>query len=284
MPLFDHDDLFRNSGPQEMLEYLQSRLDACDLSSEEALALLSAVHEELGHGKSAERSAYEAYSRFMESLRARMPEIHDYVVSSWGQRGGNILPVRGDPDGLVEQVEAPGAGGSKVLETGTEKGFDETKADQVGVTEEGMGEAGAEVEEQDDGKVGEAGEEESEEEEEEKEGEETEEKAEEEDERSQEQESAEKEQEKEEIEGDEQGVMEEGEEESRKDEAGDGSGMSEAEEVEAEQEAGEPENQSEAGESESGAGGHAEMEWPQIEEPGPEEPIEGEEGETPPAD
>lgn len=72
-----------------MLDYLESRLAARDLSAEEALAMLGAVHEGLNNPSDKDRSVYQKYSEFMELLRIEMPAVHDYVVSAWGQRGEN---------------------------------------------------------------------------------------------------------------------------------------------------------------------------------------------------
>jgi len=85
MPGFENSNLFGESGPRNMLDYLQSRLAARDLSGEEALALLGAVHKELTNPVTADRGLYQKYSGFMEALQAQMPEIHAYVVSAWKQ-------------------------------------------------------------------------------------------------------------------------------------------------------------------------------------------------------
>jgi hypothetical protein len=41
----EHDNLFNQSGPDSMLSDLRARLASRDLSREEALAMLGAVHE-----------------------------------------------------------------------------------------------------------------------------------------------------------------------------------------------------------------------------------------------
>lgn len=89
MPVFEHNNLFNETGPQSTLDYLQSRLAERDLSPAEALAMLSAVHEELNNPAKVDRGVYQQYSRFMEALRTEMPEVHSYVVSAWEQRGEN---------------------------------------------------------------------------------------------------------------------------------------------------------------------------------------------------
>ena len=106
MSASEHNHLFNQTGPQSMLDYLQSRLAARDLSAEEALAMLGAVHEELNNPANADRGVYQRYSEFMESLRTEMPDVHDYVVSAWGQRGENKDKTEKDDEREYDDVEA----------------------------------------------------------------------------------------------------------------------------------------------------------------------------------
>jgi hypothetical protein len=106
MSASEHNHLFNQTGPQSMLDYLQSRLAARDLSAEEALAMLGAVHEELNNPANADRGAYQRYSEFMESLRTEMPDVHDYVVSAWGQRGESKDKTEKDDEREYDNVEA----------------------------------------------------------------------------------------------------------------------------------------------------------------------------------
>ncbi len=80
---FEHDELFHEAGPEEALNYLWGRLQDRDLSGEEALALLGAVHRQLGSERAGDPKVYFAYTRFMESLSREMPLVHDYVVARW---------------------------------------------------------------------------------------------------------------------------------------------------------------------------------------------------------
>ncbi len=80
---FQHDELFHEAGPQEALEYLWGRLQDRDLSGEEALALLGAVHRQLSAQRAGDPKVYFSYTRFMESLSREMPLVHDYVVAHW---------------------------------------------------------------------------------------------------------------------------------------------------------------------------------------------------------
>ena len=89
MPGFEYNHLFDESGPRSMLDYLRSHLAAGNLSAEEALAMVGAIHEELTDPTKTDRGLYQDYSEFMESLRTQMPQVHDYIVSAWNQRGGN---------------------------------------------------------------------------------------------------------------------------------------------------------------------------------------------------
>lgn len=109
MAEFDHKDLFGNTGTRDMLDYLQSHLQARDLSGDEALAMLSAVHAELTKPKDSNRGVYQKYSKFMEALHSEMPDVHDFVVTAWGERNG----VQADLEAAEEVKEEEGeiAGG-----------------------------------------------------------------------------------------------------------------------------------------------------------------------------
>jgi hypothetical protein len=86
MSIPESKNLFHGSGSEETLNYFLARLKAGDLSPEEALAMLSAVHADLGKGSSADPSIYQSYSNAMESLHRTMPAAYDFVVSTWGSR------------------------------------------------------------------------------------------------------------------------------------------------------------------------------------------------------
>jgi hypothetical protein len=82
----DFKNFFIDSGPQEILNYINLRIQAGDLTSEEALALLSAVHAELGNRFSVNTRVYLSYTRTMKSMQKALPEIYDYVVSVWSKK------------------------------------------------------------------------------------------------------------------------------------------------------------------------------------------------------
>ncbi len=121
-----------------MLDYLQGRLAARDLSAEEALAMLGAVHEQLTNPANADRGVYQKYSEFMEALRTQMPDVHDYVVSAWEQRAENKDKADGEDERGFDDVE-----GNENLEIGDAKSESksESGSPEVGVaSEEGGGE------------------------------------------------------------------------------------------------------------------------------------------------
>ena len=117
MPEFEYNNLFSESGPQNMLDYLQGRLAARDFSAEEALAMLGAVHEELSNsGTVVNCAVYQKYSEFMEALRTEMPDVHDYVVSAWEQRGQN----NAEADDQDEREDDNSEDGENIEPEGTE--------------------------------------------------------------------------------------------------------------------------------------------------------------------
>ena len=98
MPTSKRDDLFRQAGPEAVLQYLQSRLDGRDLSPDEALALLSALHEQLGRSEAGDPRMYASYGRFMSALEQEMPDVHRYVVTKWAESRHPKGRVAGAPD------------------------------------------------------------------------------------------------------------------------------------------------------------------------------------------
>jgi hypothetical protein len=86
MSIPEFNNLFRDSGPQGMLELLFSKIEADDLSADEALAMLSAVHKELGQRAGTDTKAFQLYASFMKLLQKEKPDVYNHVVSSWNQR------------------------------------------------------------------------------------------------------------------------------------------------------------------------------------------------------
>jgi len=135
MSIPEFNDLFRDPGPQGILELLFSKLEANDLSTDEALAMLSAVHEELGQGAVADSKVYQSYSGFMKVLQHEKPDIYDYVISSWNQRIKTDSSEEDDGDtNIGESVTSDS--NLQGIEASSEKGFG-----SVIVTEGGPNEA-----------------------------------------------------------------------------------------------------------------------------------------------
>lgn len=280
MPISDENALFHDSGPQGVLDYLHSRLEAGDLSPEEALAMLSAVHQQLVQGQIADPRIYQSYTHFMESLHSEMPDIHDYVVSAWNQR--NASDWGKDESWNVNVADTHGEEVQSKNSDAKAEGFEEIRDREVEAS--GEGEPGEPVEMED-------GEGESEER---SRGEESGEGIEEEPEVGEQEERVE---EKEETEAETRDELEVEPKtaEAEAEEIPEGTGEVESEgEKEAEsldqqeqvEEVKESESEAEGGEPESSAGGE-ETEWPAAEAPEPEEPLEefeDDEGETPAVD
>ncbi len=133
----DHHDLFHSSGTSDKLDLFQSLLDSKDLTSDEALALLNSIHRELQHPQEHKSSMHIRYAEAMESLRKQMPEIHEQILNSWRQRGGNVQSIGDTPGSLMEEQaktkpEMIGASES-------EEGFEEESGEEIkpsGVVEE----------------------------------------------------------------------------------------------------------------------------------------------------
>jgi hypothetical protein len=95
MPNPDFNELFHDSGVQGILDFLLSKLEVNDLSPDEALAMLSAVHGELDEGVTKDPKTFKSYKDFMVFLQRERPEIYNHVVSAWN-RGNEKAPAE-DP-------------------------------------------------------------------------------------------------------------------------------------------------------------------------------------------
>ena len=144
MPGVEYNNLFSETGPRNMLEYLQSRLVARDLSADEALAMLSAVHEELNDPANMDRGVYQKYSEFMETLRTEMPDVHAYVVSAWERRGENREKAHEEVERTDDDVEGDELSGPQDSES--------VKESKSGASAEGI--ALAEGDDDEGGEVG----------------------------------------------------------------------------------------------------------------------------------
>jgi hypothetical protein len=83
MSTIEHHELFHPSGPTATMDYLWRRVQVRDLTGPEALALVSALHNQLAGGKVREAGVYSSYSHLLRALELGMPEIHSYILSNW---------------------------------------------------------------------------------------------------------------------------------------------------------------------------------------------------------
>ena len=289
MPISQHSNLLQRAGPDATMSYLWSRLGNRDLSQDEALALIGAVHHQLGQARAEDPRLYSSYSRFMESLNRQMPVVHDFVVAKWsesryaGRRerrdGQDNLP---EPEAEAELTDSQPAGAhvEPVQAVRSDQAAEELKGEEP----QEPGEGGEDEEPETRDAAAESIKEGREA------GDEAEQDNEPEDEAADEKEDA-QEEETEEIEDSTKGeaAEEEGQETEDAESKNDESEQAESEESEGGEEP-ETEEESEPEESESPEpegkgmetgehGGEEEGELPEEEELEPPEPLEGEEGE-----
>ncbi len=122
MSISDSNAIFHRSDSQEILNYLNLRLKAGDLSDEEALAILSAVHAELGKGSSTDPRVYRLYNYTLKSLQQAMPSVYDYIVATWFQRHDNNLNVP-DDEGSITNGDVPPENKSQTVEVERKEGL-----------------------------------------------------------------------------------------------------------------------------------------------------------------
>jgi hypothetical protein len=107
-------DLFRSSDAADKLNLLQSLLDSKDLTSNQALALLTAIRNDLEQPQRGSSSTYRQYGAVIEALHKQMPEIYEQAVHAWQQRRRESPPVKRPVASLMtESVRAesePGRG------------------------------------------------------------------------------------------------------------------------------------------------------------------------------
>ncbi len=136
MSIPESNNLFHGSNSQEILNYFLSRLQAGDLSSEEALAMLSAIHADLGKGSLADPRVYQSYSSTMKSLQQSMPKVYEYVVSTWSREKKSESLDRESQDTSFEEVDMDELKSKSTDANNKEKGFNDIK-----VSEEELGKA-----------------------------------------------------------------------------------------------------------------------------------------------
>ena len=86
-PTSDFQGLFKSSGVSDKIAQLQSLLASRDLSSEEALALLGSIHEDLKLPQE-EAQVYQRYAEMMASLKAAQQGGPNNALGS-GMSGGS---------------------------------------------------------------------------------------------------------------------------------------------------------------------------------------------------
>ena len=134
MSIPEFNDLFRDSSPQGTLELLFSKIEENDLSPDEALAMLSAVHNELGQEAAADTNVYQLYASFMKLLQHEKPDIYDHVVSSWNQRIKAESSKKEDWDDNIGESVADNPN-SQGVEPNFEKGFGNITINEGGPNE-----------------------------------------------------------------------------------------------------------------------------------------------------
>ena len=100
----NHHDLFQDSSALDKLNLFQSLLDAGSLTSDEALALLNTIHAELERPEGHDHSVYTRYAEVMESLRVKMPKIHEGISANWQKLRSN-MQAKADAEKIFEDNE-----------------------------------------------------------------------------------------------------------------------------------------------------------------------------------
>jgi len=131
MSIPEFNDLFHNSGAQGILDFLLSKLEANNLSPDEALAMLSAVHEELGEGSGTDPKVYQSYNGLMKLLQREKPEVYEYVVSAWNQRNKTASAEADNKKTHMTHIDEFDANLSKSqsIEEKVDIGFEEVKVE-----------------------------------------------------------------------------------------------------------------------------------------------------------
>jgi hypothetical protein len=146
-----YDELFHEAGPGESIDYLWGRLQDRDLSGEEALALLSAVHRQLGAERAGDPKVYFAYTRFMESLSREMPLVHDYVVARWVEsRHSSRREKKRTRDPGLASTDEDGQATAELGTTAPSRAAATAPSPRMSTSEGGSGEEAGEAGEPDD--------------------------------------------------------------------------------------------------------------------------------------
>lgn len=79
-------ELFRHPSTVDKLNFFQSLLNAKDLISDLALALIIVIRTELEKPERQSPAAYRRYTEVIEALCTQMPEVYEQVAEAWRQR------------------------------------------------------------------------------------------------------------------------------------------------------------------------------------------------------
>jgi hypothetical protein len=126
MSIPDFNNLFQDSGPQGILDFLLSKIEVNDLSQEEALAMLSAVHEEMTEKGGNDPKIFQSYNNFMKFLEREKPELFEFVVANWKDKKDTIPSARRDQGADIDGTDSM-EDSSKTTETKSDVGFKEVK-------------------------------------------------------------------------------------------------------------------------------------------------------------
>src|SRR5512146_3145998 len=114
-------DLFVHAATPGKLDLFHSLLDAKELTFDEALALLSAVHVDLEKPKAHPSSMYMRYAETFETFHQQMPDVHDQVVNAWRAKRGIVSLKANSVQGFLgSQAKAGGKSEGEDVEEAAE--------------------------------------------------------------------------------------------------------------------------------------------------------------------
>jgi hypothetical protein len=122
MSISDSNGIFHSGDSEELLNYVNLRLIAGDLSREEVLAMMSAVHAELGKGSTSDPRVYQLYSNTLKTIQQTMPTVYDYIVATWNRLDEKNLKTFEDDDSNIDG-DTPGENISLTVGSEREEGI-----------------------------------------------------------------------------------------------------------------------------------------------------------------
>lgn len=90
MMLSSKKDLFHLPTPLDKLAFFRSLLEAEEMHTDLALALLKSIHKELGAKRTQERRAYKRYAEAVASLNHHKADVFKQVVDAWNAAQSGI--------------------------------------------------------------------------------------------------------------------------------------------------------------------------------------------------